>query len=128
MKHLNKYDRKLELLALECIELLKKQLHLPNKEKLREQFAKGGSVGSLMDNGRIDQPMKRLSMKPVEQMHKMQQLRILLSEGGMADDESQTKYLISILESAHELSPMEQKLLEDLYQDLNKFKGGKYNE
>jgi len=66
-----------------------------------------------------------LSMKPVEQMHKMQQLRILLSEGGIADDESQTKYLISILESAHELSPMEQKLLEDLYQDLNKFKGGK---
>ena len=125
MKHLNKYDRKLELLALECIELLKKQLHLPINEKPREQFAKGGSVGSLMDNGRIDQPMKRLSMKPVEQMHKMQQLRILLSEGGIADDESQTKYLISILESAHELSPMEQKLLEDLYQDLNKFKGGK---
>ena len=81
-----------------------------------------------MDNGRIDQPMKRLSMKPVEQMYKMQQLRILLSEGGIVDEESQTKYLISILESAHELSPMEQKLLEDLYQDLNKFKGGKYNE
>ena len=128
MKHLNKYDRKLELLALECIELLKKQLHLPINEKPREQFAKGGSVGSLMDNERIDQAMKRLSMKPVEQMHKMQQLRILLSEAGMLDEESQNKYLISILESEHELSPMEEKLLDDLYQDRRKFKGEKNNE
>jgi len=78
-----------------------------------------------MDNGRIDQAMKRLSMKPVEQMHKMQQLRILLSEGEMLDEESQTKYLISILESVHELSPMEEKLLDDLHQDRRKFKGGK---
>lgn len=128
MKHLNKYDRKLKLLALECIELLKKQLHLPNNEQPREQFAKGGSVGSLMDNGRIDQAIKRLSMKPVEQMHKMQQLRILLSEAGMLDEESQNKYLISILESEHEPSPMEEKLLDDLYQDRRKFKGEKNNE
>jgi hypothetical protein len=128
MKHLNKYNRKLKLLALECIELLKKQLHLPNNEQPREQFAKGGSVGSLMDNGRIDQAIKRLSMKPVEQMHKMQQLRILLSEAGMLDEESQNKYLISILESEHELSPMEEKLLDDLYQDRRKFKGEKNNE
>ena len=128
MKHLNKYNRKLKLLALECIELLKKQLHLPNNEQPREQFAKGGSVGSLMDNGRIDQAIKRLSMKPVEQMHKMQQLRILLSEAGMLDEESQNKYLISILESEHEPSPMEEKLLDDLYQDRRKFKGEKNNE
>ena len=128
MKHLNKYNRKLKLLALECIELLKKQLHLSNNEQPREQFAKGGSVGSLMDNGRIDQAIKRLSMKPVEQMHKMQQLRILLSEAGMLDEESQNKYLISILESEHEPSPMEEKLLDDLYQDRRKFKGEKNNE
>ena len=128
MKHLNKYNRKLKLLALECIELLKKQLHLPNNEQPREQFAKGDSVGSLMDNERIDQAMKRLSMKPVVQMHKMQQLRILLSEAGMLDEESQNKYLISILESEHELSPMEEKLLDDLYQDSRKFKGEKNNE
>ena len=128
MKNLNKYDRKLKLLALECIELLKKQLHLPNNEQPREQFAKGDSVGSSMDNERIDQAMKRLSMKPVVQMHKMQQLRILLSESGMLDEESQNKYLISILESEHELSPMEEKLLDDLYQDRRKFKGEKNNE
>ncbi len=128
MKKLYKYDRKLELLALECIELLKKQLHLPNNEQPREQFAKSDSVGSLMDNERIDQAMKRLSMKPVVQMHKMQQLRILLSEAGMLDEESQNKYLISILESEHELSPMEEKLLDDLYQDRRKFKGEKNNE
>ena len=128
MKKLYKYDRKLELLALECIELLKKQLHLSNNEQPREQFAKGDSVGSSMDNERIDQAMKRLSMKPVVQMHKMQQLRILLSEAGMLDEESQNKYLISILESEHELSPMEEKLLDDLYQDRRKFKGEKNNE
>ena len=128
MKKLYKYDRKLELLALECIELLKKQLHLPNNEQPREQFAKSDSVGSLMDNERIDQAMKRLSMEPVVQMHKMQQLRILLSEAGMLDEESQNKYLISILESEHEPSPMEEKLLDDLYQDRRKFKGEKNNE
>jgi len=119
MKHLNKYDRKLELLALECIELLKKQLHLPNKEKPREQFAKGGSVGSLMDNGRIDQPMKPLSMQP---MQVMQQMRTKFSEGGVVDDESQILYLISVLEGGH-LNPMEQKLLLELYDDLKKLGG-----
>lgn len=128
MKYLNKYDRKLELLALECIELLKKQLHLPKKEKPREQFAKGYSVRYLMDNERIDQAMKRLSMEPVGQMHKMQQLRLLLSESGMLDEESQNKFLISILESEHTLSTMDEKLLDDLHQDRRKFKGEKNNE
>ena len=54
----------------ECIKLLKQCL-----SKTRSKYAKGGSVGSLMDNGRIDQPMKPLSM------------RTLLSTGGKVDDE-----------------------------------------
>ena len=120
MKKLYKYDRKLELLALECIELLKKQLHLPNNEQPREQFAKGGSVGSLMDNGRVDQPMKPLSMQP---MQVMQQMRTKLAEGGMVDDESQILYLISVLESGH-LSPNEAHILEGLYEDLKRIQGG----
>ena len=99
----------------ECIKLLKQCL-----TKSRSKYAKGGSVGSLMDNGRIDQPMKPLSMQP---MQVMQQMRTRLSEGGMVDDESQILYLISVLESSH-LTPIEAKLLEDLYDDLRKIQGG----
>jgi hypothetical protein len=99
----------------ECIKLLKQCL-----SKTRSKYAKGGSVGSLMDNGRIDQPMKPLSMQP---MQVMQQMRTRLSEGGMVDDESQILYLISVLESGH-LTPIEAKLLEDLYDDLRKIQGG----
>ncbi len=99
----------------ECIKLLKQCL-----SKTRSKYAKGGSVGSLMDNGRIDQPMKPLSMQP---MQVMQQMRTKLAEGGMVDDESQILYLISVLESGH-LTPIEAKLLEDLYDDLRKIQGG----
>ena len=99
----------------ECIKLLKQCL-----SKTRSKYAKGGSVGSLMDNGRIDQPMKPLSMQP---MQVMQQMRTKLAEGGMVDDESQILYLISVLESSH-LTPIEAKLLADLYEDLRKIQGG----
>ena len=99
----------------ECIKLLKQCL-----SKTRSKYAKGGSVGSLMDNGRIDQPMKPVSMQP---MQVMQQMRTKLAEGGMVDDESQILYLISVLESSH-LTPIEAKLLEDLYDDLRKIQGG----
>ena len=99
----------------ECIKLLKQCL-----TKSRSKYAKGGSVGSLMDNGRIDQPMKPVSMQP---MQVMQQMRTKLAEGGMVDDESQILYLISVLESSH-LTPIEAKLLEDLYDDLRKIQGG----
>ena len=98
-----------------CIQLLKQCL-----TKSRSKYAKGGSVGSLMDNGRVDQPMKPLSMQP---MQVMQQMRTKLAEGGMVDDESQILYLISVLESSH-LTPIEAKLLEDLYDDLRKIQGG----
>ena len=98
-----------------CIQLLKQCL-----TKSRSKYAKGGSVGSLMDNGRIDQPMKPLSMQP---MQVMQQMRTRLSEGGMVDDESQILYLISVLESGH-LSPNEAHILEGLYEDLKRIQGG----
>ena len=113
-------DRKVKLLALQCIELLTQQLQKLNNQQSRSTFAKGGSVGSLMDNGRVDQPMKPLSMQP---MQVMQQMRTKLAEGGMVDDESQILYLISVLESSH-LTPIEAKLLEDLYDDLRKIQGG----
>ena len=99
----------------ECIKLLKQCL-----TKSRSKYAKGGSVGSLMDNGRIDQPMKPLSMQP---MQVMQQMRTKLAEGGMVDDESQILYLISVLESGH-LSPNEAHILEGLYDDLKRIQGG----
>ena len=102
----------------ECIKLLKQCL-----SKTRSKYAKGGSVGSLMDNGRIDQPMKPLSMQP---MQVMQQMRTSLAEGGFIDDESQIRYLIGVLEGGH-LNPLEQQLLLELYEDLKKL-GGKTND
>ena len=106
-------------LVPQCILLLKKQLNKIDKQRDRSCYAKGGSVGSLMDNGRIDQPMKPLTMQP---MQVMQQMRTKLSEGGRVDDESQILYLISVLEGGH-LNPMEQKLLLELYDDLKKLGG-----
>ena len=102
----------------ECIELLKRCLSTS-----RSNYAKGGSVGSLMDNGRIDQPMKPLSMQP---MQVMQQMRTMFSNGGRvdSDDESQILYLISVLEGGH-LNPLEQQLLLELYDDLKKLGGNK---
>ena len=102
----------------ECIELLKRCL-----SSSRSNYAKGGSVGSLMDNGRIDQPMKPLSMQP---MQVMQQMRTKFSNGGKvdSDDESQILYLISVLEGGH-LNPLEQELLLELYEDLKQLGGSK---
>ena len=102
----------------QCAELLRKQLN-----QSRAKFAKGGSVGSLMDNGRIDMPIKPLTMRP---MPVMQQMRTQLSEGGSVDNESQIRYLISVLEGGH-LNPLEQQLLLELYEDLKKL-GGKTND
>ena len=114
-KKINESSLNQNQLRQQCIQLLKQSL-----SKTRSKYAKGGSVGSLMDNGRVDQPMKPLSMQP---MQVMQQMRTRLSEGGMVDDESQILYLISVLESSH-LTPIEAKLLEDLYDDLRKIQGG----
>ena len=110
-------------LVPQCILLLKKQLNKIDKQRDRSCFAKGGSVGSLMDNGRIDQPMKPLSMQP---MQVMQQMRTIFSNGGRvdSDDESQILYLISVLEGGH-LNPLEQQLLLELYDDLKKLGGSK---
>jgi hypothetical protein len=108
-------------LVPQCILLLKKQLNKIDKQRDRSCFAKGGSVGSLMDNGRIDQPMKPLTMQP---MQVMQQMRTMFSEGGRVDDESQILYLISVLEGGH-LNPLEQELLLELYEDLKQLGGNK---
>ena len=99
----------------DCLLILNQQL-----KQSRAKFAKGGIVGSLMDNGRIDMPTNILKMRP---MPVMQQMRASLAEGGFIDDEAQIRYLISVLEGGH-LNPMEAKLLEDLYEDLRKIQGG----
>ena len=108
------------------IDQVMKQCALLLHQKLqqsRAKFAKGGSVGLLMDNGRIDMPMKPLTMRP---MQVMQQMRTMLADGGLIDDESQIRYLIAVLEGGH-LNPLEQQLLLELYEDLKKL-GGKTND
>ena len=102
----------------QCADFLRKQLN-----QSRAKFATGGGVGSLMDNGRIDMPIKPLTMRP---MQVMQQMRTALAEGGFVDDESQIRYLISVLEGGH-LNSYEQQLLLELYEDLKKL-GGKTND
>ena len=102
-----------------CIQLLEQCL----TNKARRKYATGGGVGSLMDNGRIDMPIKPLTMRP---MQVMQQMRTALAEGGFVDDESQIRYLISVLEGGH-LKSYEQQLILELYEDLKKI-GGKTND
>jgi len=116
--HAISLNNNLTELRKHCIQLLEQCL-----AKTRRKYAIGGSVGSLMDNGRIDKPIRPLTMKP---MPVMQQMRTALAEGGFLDDESQIRYLISVLEGGH-LNPLEQQLLLELYEDLKKL-GGKTND
>ena len=98
-----------------CIQLLQQYL-----TKVRHNYAKGGIVGSLMENGKVGMPSNILKMRP---MPVMQQMRVSLAEGGFIDDEAQIRYLISVLEGGH-LNLLEQKLLLELYEDLRKIQGG----
>ena len=98
-----------------CIQLLEQYL-----TKVRHNYAKGGIVGSLMENGKVGMPSNILKMRP---MPVMQQMRVSLAEGGFIDDEAQIRYLISVLEGGH-LNLLEQKLLLELYEDLRKIQGG----
>ena len=113
--HAISLNNNLTELRKHCIQLLEQCL-----TKARCNYAEGGSVGSLMDNGRIDMPTNILKMRP---MPVMQQMRTQLSEGGSVEDESQIRYLISVLEGGH-LNPLEQQLLLELYEDLRKIQGG----
>ena len=100
----------------DCLLILNQQLN-----KSRTKFAKGGIVGSLMENGKVGMPSNILKMRP---MPVMQQMRTQLSQGGSVDNESQIRYLISVLEGGH-LNPLEQQLLFELYEDLRQLEGGK---
>ena len=100
----------------DCLLILNQQL---NKSKTK--YAKGGIVGSLMENGKVGMPSNILKMRP---MPVMRQMRASLAEGGFIDDEAQIRYLISVLEGGH-LNPLEQQLLLELYEDLRQLEGGK---
>jgi hypothetical protein len=102
-----------------CIKLLKEQAQQLELKKSRPGFAKGGmsTVGSLMDVP-ITEPMPSLTSATIKK------LRTSFVNGGfVGDDLGQILYLISVLESGH-LTPIEAKLLEDLYEDLRKIQGG----
>ena len=98
-----------------CIQLLEQCL-----TKVRHKYAKGGIVGSLMENGKVGVPSNILNMRP---MPVMQQMRTSLAEGDFIDDEAQIRYLISVLEGGH-LNPLEQQLLLELYEDLRQLEEG----
>ena len=103
----------------QCILILTQQLKKLEQARSRPGFAKGGmsTVGSLMD-APITEPMPSLTSATIKK------LRTSFVNGGfVGDDLGQILYLISVLESGH-LTPIEAKLLEDLYEDLRKIQGG----
>ena len=103
----------------ECIKLLKEQVQQLKLKRSRPGFAKGGmsTIGSLMDTP-LMQPVPSLTSSTIKK------LRTSFANGGFVDDDlHQIQYLISVLEGGL-LTPMEAKLLADLYEDLNKIQGG----
>ena len=103
----------------ECIKLLKEQMQQLKLKRSRPGFAKGGmsTIGSLMDTP-LMQPVPSLTSSTIKK------LRTSFANGGFVDDDlHQIQYLISVLEGGL-LTPMEAKLLADLYEDLNKIQGG----
>ena len=74
-------------------------------------------MGSLMDAPMM-QPMPSLASSTIKK------LKTSFANGGFVDDDlGQIQYLISVLEAGH-LTPIEAKLLADLYEDLRKIQGG----
>ena len=103
----------------QCILILTQQLKKLEQARSRPGFARGGlaKMGSLMDVP-ITEPMPSLASSTIKK------LRTSFANGGFVDDDlGQIQYLISVLESGH-LTPIEAKLLEDLYEDLRKIQGG----
>ena len=103
----------------QCILILTQQLKKLEQARSRPGFARGGlaKMGSLMDVP-ITEPMPSLASSTIKK------LRTSFANGGFVDDDlGQILYLISVLESGH-LTPIEAKLLEDLYEDLRKIQGG----
>ena len=103
----------------QCILILTQQLKKLEQARSRPGFAKGGmsTIGSLMDTP-LMQPVPSLTSSTIKK------LRTSFANGGFIDDDlHQIQYLIAVLEGSM-LSPMEAKLLADLYEDLNKIQGG----
>jgi hypothetical protein len=103
----------------QCILILTQQLKKLEQARSRPGFAKGGiaKMGSLMD-APIMQPVPSLNSSTIKK------LRTSFANGGFVDDDlHQIQYLIAVLEGSM-LSPMEAKLLADLYEDLRKIQGG----
>ena len=103
----------------QCILILTQQLKKLEQARSRPGFAKGGmsTIGSLMDTP-LMQPVPSLTSSTIKK------LRTSFTNGGFVNDDLyQIQYLISVLEGGL-LSPMEAKLLADLYEDLNKIQGG----
>ena len=103
----------------QCILILTQQLKKLEQARLRPGFAKGGmsTIGSLMDTP-LMQSVPSLTSSTIKK------LRTSFANGGFVDDDlHQIQYLIAVLEGGL-LTPMEAKLLADLYEDLNKIQGG----
>jgi hypothetical protein len=130
--------------------LKKKEFELEGLKTGQVQKKKGGSVGSLIDvplyrdekptvisiinkfisrlgyvnGGYMGQMDKPLYYSEPGIVPTIKSFRQSFSDGGVPEDIVQIQMLIGILENAQGLSLLEQKLLEELYQDLGRVSGG----
>ena len=84
----------------------------------KEQRVKKANGGYM---GQMDKPLYYSEPGIVPTIKSIRQS---FSDGGVPEDIVQIQMLIGILENAQGLSLLEQKLLEELYQDLGRVSGG----
>ena len=86
---------------------------LTKEQRVRK--ANGGYIGQMDKPLYYSEPGIVPTIKSIRQS---------FSDGGVPEDIVQIQMLIGILENAQGLSLLEQKLLEELYQDLGRVSGG----
>jgi hypothetical protein len=98
-------------------DFIKKQ-NIDLKDLTKEQRVKKAKGGYI---SQIDKPLYYSEPGIIPTIKSIRQS---FSEGGVPEDIVQIQMLIGILENSQGLSPVEQQLLEELYQDLGRVSGG----
>jgi len=99
----------------EVSKLLKELIEQTQKYQKREKKNQGGLTGL------VDKPYYYDNFKIAPSITEtVARIRKGFNDGGLTSDISQMEYLVSVLEGATSLTPMEQKILEELRDDLSK--------
>jgi len=99
----------------EVSKLFKELIEQTQKYQKREKKNQGGLTGL------VDKPYYYDNFKIAPGITEtVARIRKGFNDGGLTSDISQMEYLVSVLEGATSLTPMEQKILEELRDDLSK--------